>query len=138
LRIQGYLDACNDLNLPFTTQYTIASTDITTVKQKLKKLLLEDKVEAIITLDYLSTLLSSRIIQENGLKIPEDVKMIGYVTDDFAPLLWPSISYVDQHPREIGEKAATLLIDRVNKIQNKTPEKAIINTEFVHLDSTKF
>jgi len=138
LRVQGYLDACKDLNLPVTKDYAIASTEIPVVKQQLKKLLLEERVEGIIALDYLSTLLASRIIQENGLRIPEDVKMIGYVTDDFAPLLWPSISYVDQHPQKIGEKAATLLIDRVNKVQNKSPERAIINTEFVHLDSTKF
>ncbi len=87
LRIQGYLDACNDLNLPVTKDYIIASTDIAIVKKKLKNLLIEEKVEAVIALDYLSTLLSSRIIQENGLKIPEDVKMIGYVTEDFAPII---------------------------------------------------
>lgn len=138
LRIQGYLDACQDFQLPVNNNYFITSTDIPTVKRKLNKLLLDEKIEAIIALDYLSTLLCSRIIQENGFKIPEDVKIIGYVTEDFASLLFPSISYVDQHPQKIGEKAATLLIERINKSQIKTSEKIIINTEFVHLDSTKF
>ena len=136
-RIEGFKEACNDLGLASDKKYILASKDIPEVKKKLKKLLLEDKVEAIIGLDYLSTLLASRIIQENNLKIPEDVKIIGYVNDDFASYLWPSISYVDQHPLEMGELATEMLVKKIKGPSEKTPARTIINTEIKHLDSTR-
>lgn len=136
-RIDGFKEACNDLGLATDKKYILASRDIPVVKQKLKKLLLEDKVEAIIGLDYLSTLLASRVVQENNLKIPEDVKIIGYVNEDFASYLWPSISYVDQHPLEIGELATTMLVKKIKGPSEKTPARTILNTEIKHLDSTR-
>lgn len=136
-RIEGFKEACNDLGLASDKKYILASKDIPEVKKKLKKLLLEDKVEAIIGLDYLSTLLASRVIQENNLKIPEDVKIIGYVNDDFASYLWPSISYVDQHPLEMGELATEMLVKKIKGPSEKTPARTIINTEIKHLDSTR-
>ncbi|HSP82847.1 MAG TPA: LacI family DNA-binding transcriptional regulator [Gillisia sp.] len=136
-RIEGFKEACNDLGLASDKKYILASKDIPEVKKKLKKLLLEDRVEAIIGLDYLSTLLASRVIQENNLKIPEDVKIIGYVNDDFASYLWPSISYVDQHPLEMGELATEMLVKKIKGPSEKTPARTIINTEIKHLDSTR-
>ncbi len=136
-RIEGFTDACKDLGLSTDKKFILASKDIPEVKQKLKKLLLEDKVEAIIGLDYLSTLLVSRVVQENDIKIPEDVKIIGYVNEDFASYLWPSISYVDQHPVEMGEQATALLVKRIKEPSVKTPARIILNTEIRHLDSTR-
>lgn len=136
-RIEGFKEACHDLGLTSDKKYILASKDIPEVKKKLKKLLLEDRVEAIIGLDYLSTLLASRVVQENNLKIPEDVKIIGYVNDDFAPYLWPSISYVDQHPLEMGELATEMLVKKIKGPSDKSPARTIINTEIKHLDSTR-
>lgn len=136
-RIEGFKEACHDLGLASDKKYILASKDIPEVKKKLKKLLLEDRVEAIIGLDYLSTLLASRVVQENNLKIPEDVKIIGYVNDDFAPYLWPSISYVDQHPLEMGELAMEMLVKKIKGPSDKSPARTIINTEIKHLDSTR-
>ena len=136
-RIEGFKEACKDLGLPTDKKYILASKDIPVVKQKLKKLLLEDKVEAIIGLDYLSTLLASRVVHENNLKIPEQVKIIGYVNEDFASYLWPSISYVDQHPLEMGELATAMLVKKIQSPSDKTPARTILNTEIKHLDSTR-
>lgn len=136
-RIEGFKEACQDLGLASDKKYILSSKDIPEVKKKLKKLLLEERVEAIIGLDYLSTLLASRVVQENNLKIPEDVKIIGYVNDDFAPYLWPSISYVDQHPLEMGELATEMLVKKIKGPSDKSPARTIINTEIKHLDSTR-
>src|SRR5690606_1301661 len=45
-RINGFKEACNDLGLASDKKYILASKDIPEVKKKLKKLLLEDRVEA--------------------------------------------------------------------------------------------
>jgi LacI family transcriptional regulator len=137
-RIEGYIAACKDLGIPLEEKFMVVSKDVPEVKKQLKQLLVEEKVEALIGLDYLSTLLSSRVVQENNLLIPEQVKIIGYVNEDFAPFLWPSISYVDQHPVLMGETAAALLVKRIKEPSVKEPVKTILNTELKHLDSTGF
>ncbi|WP_255702644.1 substrate-binding domain-containing protein [Antarcticibacterium sp. 1MA-6-2] len=137
-RIEGYTRACKELGLPIDEDYLVVSKDIETVKSKLSHLLETREVEALIGLDFVSTLLTSRTIQQHKLNIPEDIKMIGYVNEDFASFLYPSISYVDQHPVQMGETAATMVINRIKKYSQKTPVKNIIKTELKHLDSTQF
>ncbi len=137
-RIDGYLDACRDLGLPSDKKYIITSKDTGETQKSLKKLLTEDKVDALIGFDYLSTLLCSRVAQENDLDIPGDVKIIGYANEDFAPYLWPSLSYVDQHPAEMGETAANMLVQRIKEPSVKKSVRTIIKTELRHLDSTRF
>lgn len=137
-RIDGYREACKEFGLPVDKKFMVISRDASTVNEKLNKLLANEKVEALIGLDYLSTLLASRIAQENNLKIPADVKIMGYVNEDFASFLYPSISYVDQHPLKMGEVAAEILVDRIKNPREGDFKNTIINTEFRHLDSTVF
>lgn len=137
-RIDGYREACEDLGIQMNSNFMVVSQDVSAVTKKLKDLLLSEKVEAIIALDFLSTFLTSRVVQENNFNIPKDIKMIGYMNEDFGPFLWPSISYVDQHPAILGETAAEMLIKRIKDPSVKVPDKTIINTELRHLDSTRF
>jgi LacI family transcriptional regulator len=136
-RIEGYKKAFKNLELPFNEDFLIVSNSPEVLRNKLENLLDANKIEAFVSLDYLSTLLTSRVVQEKGLKIPEDIKIIGYVNEDFAPFLWPSLSYIDQHPKKIGETATQLLIQRIKKIQPKEKEEKVLKTEIIHLDSTQ-
>lgn len=136
-RIDGYVDACNELNLPSDKKFIITSKDISTIKKNLKKILTVNKVDALIGFDYLSTLLCSRVAKENDLNIPGDVKIIGFANEDFAPYLWPSLSYVDQHPVEMGETAANMLVKRIKEPSVKKSVRTVIKTELRHLDSTQ-
>lgn len=139
-RIEGFTRASNELGLTIDPGFVVVSPETEKVTQQLEELLKKKEIEALIGLDYMSTLLTSRVIQENGFKIPEDIKLIGYVNEDFASFLWPSISYVDQHPKKMGETAALQLIKRIqNPKDNYThTSKVIIKTELKHLDSTRF
>lgn len=136
-RIDGYVDASRDLDLPYDKKFVITSKDKSVIKKKLNKILKEDKVDALIGFDYLSTLLCSRVAQENNLSIPGDIMIIGYANEDFAPFLWPSLSYVDQHPAEMGETAANMLVQRIKEPSVKKSVRTVINTELRHLDSTQ-
>ncbi|CAM4060358.1 LacI family DNA-binding transcriptional regulator [Gillisia hiemivivida] len=135
-RIDGYKAAMNDQNTTFQKEFLIVSNDPEVLRKQLGLVLDTYEMEAFVSLDYLSTLLTSRVVQEKKLNIPEDIKIIGYVNEDFAPFLWPSISYIDQHPLSIGESATQLLIERIKKMQPKEFDTQILNTKIVHLDST--
>ncbi len=136
-RINGYKAAMSDQGNALNEKFLIVSNDSDVLKNELDLLLENHKVDAFVTLDYLSTLLTSRLVQEKELLIPKDIKIIGYVNEDFAPFLWPSISYIDQHPLKIGEIATQLLIERIKKPQPKEAEEKVLKTEIIHLDSTR-
>jgi len=137
-RIDGYKAAMSEPNIAFQKEFLIVSNDPDKLKKQLSLVLENNVMEAFVTLDYLSTLLTSRIIQEKQLNIPNDIKIIGYVNEDFAPFLWPSISYIDQHPLNIGETATQLLVRRIKEPQPKEVEDKVLKTEIIHLDSTIF
>ena len=48
-----------------------------------------------------------------GLRIPEDIAIAGYDNVALAHLVMPPLTTLDQHPRQIGNAAARLLLDRL-------------------------
>lgn len=135
LRIEGYQKAMRERNLG---SYMVTSENVEHLRKKIAELL-DTRVEGIICTDFISTVLASRVAYEKNVKIPEDLKILGYVSDETAPYLSPSLSYIDQHPKEIGEIAVNFLYDRINSKDLKVaPLKKILKTEMVHLESTRF
>ncbi|MHA6280371.1 LacI family DNA-binding transcriptional regulator [Salinimicrobium sp. CAU 1759] len=133
-RINGYKEALGS-DYKF---YIANSAKLESLTEKTLKMLLEDKVEAVLCSDFDSTMLTYRLAYENGLRIPEDVKIIGFIRGGLAKYLTPSVSYVDQTPDKIGEKAMEVLIGRINKKLTGPKEKYIMDTKVVHLESTQF
>ena len=77
--------------------------------------------------------------RQEEIQIPKDLKVLGYVTKDIAEFMTPSISYIEQHPAEVGAKAFELLDDRINVGLNIGKyEEPVIATTMVHLESTRF
>lgn len=134
-RMQGYKEAVKELNLK---GFIASNADVEPLREKIRELL-DAGVKGIVSTDIIGTLLTSRVAFEQGLKIPEDLKLIGYVNEDVAPYLSPSLSYIDQHPKKIGESAINFLYERINSTGKKAdPVKQVLKTEMVHLDSTRF
>lgn len=72
-----------------------------------------------------------------GLSIPDDLSVVGFSDLDFAAELSPPLSTVRQRPREIGEKAANLVLDRLEgRLTTPGHEKAMIEGDLVLRHST--
>lgn len=134
LRIRGYERAMPegaDLNLA-------TSTKPSDLKTKIKKLITDSKVEALLCTDFESALMTARVAYEEGIKVPDQLKIIGYISKEVAEFLTPSLSYVEQHPKAVGETALELLNKRLEG--KSTPgqyTEKIVATSLVHLESTK-
>jgi len=135
LRITGYRNALNSRE----DFYIANSSKPKTLKEKIEKLLIKDKVEAILCADFESTMLVYRLAYEHGIRIPQDLKIIGFIQEEVARYLTPSISYVEQFPEKIGEEAVDLLVERIEKrLPDVKPINKTIYTKLVHLESTAF
>lgn len=134
LRIKGYEKALADTN-----RYLAKSSKPGDLRKKIKALITEDRVEALLCTDFESAIMTTRIAYEEGVKIPDELKIIGYISKEVAEFLTPSLSYIEQNPQELGAKAVELLNKRLEaRVEPGKFHEEIIPTSLVHLESTRF
>lgn len=105
--------------------------------EKLKQLIKNKKIEAVIAADELSAIIIMKSILHSGFRIPEDVSVIGFTNGIMSEHFFPSLSTIDQHEEEQGCLAMETMIDR---IQGKLPIEPLeykLNTSIIHRDSTR-
>lgn len=63
-----------------------------------------------------------RVLASAGLRVPEDVALMGYGNTELGRMMLPALSTVESNRMEIADKAVALLLNRIHK--NETiPEK---------------
>ena len=55
-----------------------------------------------------------KVLNENNLRVPEDVKVIGYDGIQDTDLFHPILTTIRQPVKEIGEKAVELVLKKIN------------------------
>jgi len=83
-----------------------------------------------------TTALSAMIyLRDNGIRIPEDIGIVGFSNEPFSKVVSPSISTIAQPGFEMGQKAAELII---RKIENKerTYQTIVLPTELIVRESS--
>lgn len=115
-RKHGYLEALRERKIPIRKELVRChdASFNSGLTDTLELLNLPEPPDAIIaTFGPLAT--SSMVaIKSHNLRIPEDVSVIGYMSDWVSDVMNPRISYVKQNPKEIGTKAFRLLLDQIN------------------------
>ncbi len=71
------------------------------------------KADAILTLNWVCTILSLRGLRERGRTAGLDVPMLSFDDFDLADVLTPSLSVVQQPAEMLGREAASLLFERL-------------------------
>ena len=139
-RIRGYIDAIKKFNLPLEDELLIESAlTLEDGREKMKALLLLPKRPdgVYIASDY-AALGALQVIKEQGLRIPDDIKLVGFGNEPFTSLVTPSITTINQHSAQIGKAAATTFLSLVkNKDVKQSLNKIILTAELVERDSSK-
>lgn len=114
----------------------IASENLEELKEKITKTLANTEVDGIIAADIDATLLCNSEIVKRKLSYKNDISLIGYVNTAHNNLMFPKLSYIDQHPKSMGEKAAEMLLERIHSAEKYTPETKILPTEIIIEESS--
>ena len=88
------------------------------LSRTLELLDLPERPDAIIADNGLLAIASLQAIYSKGLRIPEDVAVIGFMSDWVSDIPVPRITFVKQNLKEIGSKTFKLLLDQINGEQN--------------------
>jgi LacI family transcriptional regulator len=84
--------------------------------------------------DYLATG-AMKAIKESGLKIPEDISIIGFADLNFSELL--GLSTVRQPQEELGKVASEVLLNRINLKDSFNLQKKVLPTQLIIPDTLK-
>lgn len=148
LRTQGYLEALENhqiqpkadliLKIDDTLDY---ETHLDALENEIEQLFrANNDIDGVFAVNELYALSAMKVARKLGLNIPEDVQVIGFTDGVLSKHSTPSLTTVSQHAQQMGEKAADLLI---NKLENyvETEEDhfqtVIIATELIERESTK-
>ncbi|MCR5578827.1 MAG: LacI family transcriptional regulator [Prevotella sp.] len=88
------------------------------LSRTLELLDLPERPDAIIADHGLLVIASLQAIYSKGLRIPEDVAVIGFMSEWVSDISVPRITFVKQNLKEIGSKTFKLLLDQINGEQN--------------------
>ncbi|MEH7520446.1 substrate-binding domain-containing protein [Priestia megaterium] len=123
-RLKGYRQVMDTHDLPIDPAY-IQEGDLSlefSYDQMIKLLSLESPPTAVFVYNDEMAIGAIKAIKDSGLKVPEDVAVVGIDNLEISSIVEPHITTIDQPKYEIGKKAMELLIQLINgvKLENKT------------------
>ncbi len=131
-RKHGYLEALHDNNLPIDRSIVVCDRiDYEVALHAAEELLRrEDRPDAILAFNDIITWAAFTAIGNSGLKIPEDVALIGFTDDVHADYVIPRVSAIMDQSHEMGVRACQLLLTHISGDQKVykeiVPQKLVI------------
>jgi len=78
-----------------------------------------------------------KAVMDAGLRVPQDVSVVGAGNVHYSDLLAVPLTTVDQGTCEMGARAAELLMDRILLKRSARPQKILISPKLVERESTQ-
>lgn len=138
LRLLGYQEALKEMNISVDEELILRIKKNDNFNQIMIDLLQKKKIDGIFALDELSAVQALQVLKIKKYIVPDDIGIIGFSNGRLSRYSSPTLSSISQHGKLIGETAAKLLID---KIEKKVAEDVfctkIIKTDLILRESTK-
>jgi len=138
-RTKGYLKAHKNNNVPVNKDYIIATGFMPNSGFYMANELLDrhPDVTAIFAYNDRIALDAYLALQARGVRIPDDISIVGYDDVGIASLVSPKLTTVSQPFYEIGKNAAELILKRIKENRKSTPQTILLPTKLVIRDSAK-
>ena len=79
-----------------------------------------------------------QVLKEKGIRVPQDIKLVGFGNEPFTSLVTPTITSISQHSAQIGKLAAETFLGYVEKeVVEQKLNKLILNSELIIRESSK-
>lgn len=148
LRTEGYIEGLRVNNIEPTNELILKVDDefktedyLDVLEDEISKLLKHNKfIDGILAVNETYALTAIKAARKLGKQIPYDIQVIGFTDGVLSRHSTPSLTTVKQHGQAMGEKAAELLIDKLENDNDEIEEHfktVILETDLVERESTK-
>jgi LacI family transcriptional regulator len=137
LRTDGYIQAHQQNDLALDTNLILKIEDIENCESRIESFIKDNDMEGVFAVNELFAVTAIKMANKSGKKVPEDISVIGFTDGIISKYSTPSITTVSQNGIHMGQKAAKLLIDRLETEEDDefyTTE--VIETHLVEREST--
>jgi LacI family transcriptional regulator len=136
-RFQGYKAALVDCDLPFREELVIEGdfqqqTGFETTKRLLQSV--KSPPTAIFASNDLSAFGAMDAAREYGLRVPDDISIIGFDDVPQASFVYPKLTTVRQPLEQMGQVAVKMLLEQIED-QSRPPQRVALATQLVIRDS---
>ena len=142
-RLKGYLDALKDHHLEAKEELQIF-VDANQANYEGARQIINQLIKKGVTFDGIFATNDWRAygalvaLQENGIKVPEQVKLIGFDDIFIASTSHPTLSTIRQDTPALAKTACDLLLDLMNKEDNteELQKRYVLPVEIIRREST--
>jgi LacI family transcriptional regulator len=122
LRKRGYEKALKEYNLTSSNGLAVEIDDEQDIKSQISKVVSGD-VDAVFAVNEIYAAITIRLAKERGLRVPEDISVVGFTDGLISEYSSPSITAIVQHGFTMGKQAVELLIDRIENEGDVLPPR---------------
>jgi len=128
-RIRGYQKAMNKFSVPYTNNNIIETGFFMEEGQTAMNRLLEEGniPDAIFAANDPVAIGAMKAIKKVGLRIPEDIALVGFSESKMADIVDPALTSVSQPTFEIGRTAAELLLKQISSEGFAAPKTVVLD-----------
>lgn len=136
-RLSGYLEALRQAQLSTTNDFIrFGGLHEQDGYQSMGSLLKENTIpDAVFAVNDPVAIGAFQKIKEAGLRIPNDVAIMGFSNNKITSLVDPQLTTIDQPSFEMGKRSAEILIDIIND-KMVEPKTVVLDTKLIERDST--
>lgn len=137
IRTQGYLRALSEQNIEKKENYfEVGAYTFETGYEAMCRLLEKaNDITAVFAISDVMAIGAAKAMYEKGIKIPDDISLIGFDDIDYAEFFNPPLTTVHQPVEEIAESTADIMIGILD--DNLKHQHIIFDTEIVIRNSCK-
>ncbi len=138
LRTRGYKRGLCSYDIPFDETLVLKIEDVDNCDYQIEEFLKNIDIDGVFAVNELFAVSACRALKELDKTVPDDVSVIGFTDGILSKHMIPSLSTVSQHGHEMGERAAQLLIHKLENHEEGVEEykTVIIDTELIEREST--
>ena len=139
LRTEGYLKALKNNDILANENLILKIEDTDNFEAPIESLIANNELDAIFAVNEIFAVTAIKAANRLGKKIPEDISIIGFTDGIISKYSSPSITTVSQNGVKMGEKAAIMLIEKLEIEEEEYEEQyktEVIETELVEREST--
>ena len=136
-RYNGFLQALKDHNLPVNDRLIVRCDNHKAARLVTKRLIYElEPPDGLFAVNDLTAIGALQTAKEIGLKIPDDLAIVGFSNGIYSAMTDPPLTTVEQFGYQVGQKAARLLLDRIFTKQDYPAKTEVIETQLVIRETT--
>ena len=138
-RLRGYKEALIANGLVYDESYVIESNlQLEDGRNSMLKLLSQKPLpDAVFSASAYGIMGALQVLKEKGIKVPEEIALIGFTNEPFTSFSEPALSIVEQHSMRMGNAAAEIFLEEIADEEKKyIPQKVVLKPELIVRESS--